>query len=550
MRFKITEDKDNTMLIFFKKLRKILSYIVIILPLVFFALNYEYSLQVDWSYFNSLAHYAWPIKNGHLQFADLNICGGVDNFANPQMWYFSPFNIVYLLFGAHWGNIVSWYVCSFIGFYYFSKISSRYLSNNFLISLFSLLFVLASFFSLHFWEGHIVFRTFFLIPLIYYYATEKVNEINISVLVIVLTLMILDGGIYPFFFSLVMLPFVINLRELKWKYITHRLFLTTLFACFLTLLSKAIPVFSLHADRIMQDDPETYSLKTFFKSIYFPFFINWNFMDDMKYRAHEYAQYIGIGVTLIIFSSFKTLLKTKEFYISLLFLWIASGVGGDINPWSIIKSIPYLQQIHVQSRFLILFYFFLLVSILKVSDFRKKYNKIFIILAVLESLCVTMYISSHGFDKKEPLSSYSFLSQKNNIKLYDEYITKPAVYGMNKISHGCYEPAIQKKIINSRNVFFNTTPNLDPMLGLENNSIIISLKKELQKPLLINMNWNAGWECENCDIEYNEGIIQLNTLGKKEYKLTYKPFYSPLIFLTWIIGVIVGIYGWKKYKNI
>lgn len=531
-------------------LKKIWPYLLIIAPLTFFFINYNYTPKFDWLYFNSLAHYSWPIFDGKLNFIDINICGGVDNFANPQMWYFSPLNILYLLVGAYWGNVLSWYVCGLVGFCYFYKICERYTTDVGVSKLLSLIFVFASFFSLHFLEGHIVFRTFFLIPAVYYYAAEKVNINKLSFLVLILTIMILDGGIYPFFFSLVMLPFILKLKYFQRSYLFNKFFITISFACLLILLSKIIPVLFIHAERMMLDDPEVYSFTTLLNALYYPFYTNLNNLPELKYRAHEYALYLGTGLTLICLFNIKHILKKKEFYFSLFFLWIASGLGGDINPWRLIKSIPYLQQIHVQSRFLILFFFFLLICLLKSKKLERKTNKFFLSLALIESFFVCFYIVHQGFQQKIAIDSYSFFNKKVNIKQYDKYVPKPIIYGVNKLSYDCYEPAIQKRILPGKKLFFNTTEGTNPTLSINNDYMIIRLNKRLEKPLIVNVNWNAGWECMDCDITYNEGIIQIDTLGKKEYKLIYKPLYSPLIFLTWFIGILVGLYGWRKYKNI
>ncbi len=57
-----------------------------------------------------------------------------------------------------------------------------------------------------------------------------------------------------------------------------------------------------------------------------------------------------------LFSFFMVLLSrisqasTPVGHVILLYLWMVSGFGGEINPWSVLQAVPLMNQAHVQSR--------------------------------------------------------------------------------------------------------------------------------------------------------------------------------------------------------
>src|SRR5690606_21871019 len=115
-------------------MKRYISYVFIfalLSPLIIFFINSENTPLADWIYFNSLAKYSWPISRNGISFLDLNICGGVDNFSNPQMWYFSPINFLYLFLKPYWANVCSWYFLAVLGFYYLRKTVQRFDIDDF-----------------------------------------------------------------------------------------------------------------------------------------------------------------------------------------------------------------------------------------------------------------------------------------------------------------------------------------------------------------------------------------------------------------------------------
>ena len=83
------------------KLDKILISVLLIslIPFVIFLMYFENSMNYDWGYFNSFnLQVLESIKNLQFPFIDTHLCGGVDNFANPQSHFFSPLFMFDLIF--------------------------------------------------------------------------------------------------------------------------------------------------------------------------------------------------------------------------------------------------------------------------------------------------------------------------------------------------------------------------------------------------------------------------------------------------------------------
>lgn len=137
------------------------------LPFFYF---YDRTPNNDWSYFNSLA---LVIKSSILQYKQIPIhdpwvCGGIDLWANPQNWIFSPSVILTILFSPYISNVLSLIVFSLIGFWGCYKFFRYYDIDKYISFGSALLFINNNWFGLHFIAGHIIYRSLLLMPYILY----------------------------------------------------------------------------------------------------------------------------------------------------------------------------------------------------------------------------------------------------------------------------------------------------------------------------------------------------------------------------------------------
>lgn len=482
---------------------------------------------------------------GEVPLLDSWICGGIDILSNPQSWFFSPFILLNLVFSPYLGNVISLIITAFAGFTGMMKLLKE--QDDFTKLLFSTLFILSPFFFLHFAEGHLTFRTFYFLPWMIY-LSRNISIRSFLFLMSILCLMFLDGGIYPMYYSLILIAFNLNypafLEVLKKE--SKNIFLI-LFGAGLIFVSKILPVLFIHNKRTPQDERVFYSFDNLINAFFNIKQTNFAQFEGQVYFFHEYGHYIGIALTLLILLSLKDFIKHKLLLAQLfLYGWIASGWGGMFNPWSIIKLIPFINHMHVQSRFLLMFWLILL-TLLALTDFKSKWKKILLCAGVLELLICGFYITTHAFQEKRPVSDIR-IEKTSEIRQYDQYIPKPDVYYSGKMSYLCYEPANTKFLRQTLDVFLMNESSLK--LTAERDVIRIKSEIPLNQSFILNYNWNAGWECKGCDANENQGLIQINPhSGVKDIELIYSPVYLQSILASCVAGIFLLIFMFVRLRN-
>lgn len=379
-------------------------------PFVIFIFKYPIAPQRDWLYFNSLSLInSEYLKIGRLPILDLWVCGGVDVFANPQNWLFSPSVLLNIIFPPYLGNLISILLFSIAGFFGMKKLTENNTNqiNNILISI---VFILSPFFFLHFSEGHLIFRSLYLLPLIFYLAQSLDSLRKIFYLLITLALMFLDGGIYPFFFSLFLIALNLNYKSLK-KLFNNKAQILNIFIMFLgfvfVISAKLIPILSVHSKRAPQLETFTYSLNQFLYSILNIKQSNISRWGSRMFTNHEYDLYFGVSLIILILISLRQFKHFKWIVAQFFFFsWIAYGFGGEFNPWTIHQKIPFLNQIHVQSRFLIIVFFLALFMISRVK-MSEKIKTALLTTAIIELLFCGFYINNAAFEKNYNVNDYS-----------------------------------------------------------------------------------------------------------------------------------------------
>ena len=148
----------------------VLPSLIILAGFLPFFVNYDKVLNFDWTYFNSLGFLFKSIILEYQRFPvhDPWVCGGCDILSNPQNWIFSPLIILTLLLPPYEANLTSIVLMSFIGFFGMYRLLKFYNVSNWISILCALLFVNSSWLGLHITEGHLVYRSFLLLPLFIY----------------------------------------------------------------------------------------------------------------------------------------------------------------------------------------------------------------------------------------------------------------------------------------------------------------------------------------------------------------------------------------------
>ena len=536
---------------FMKKKLWVLGLIASVIPYALYLAKFPLSPMRDWTYFNSMSLITHDyLMRGELPTLDPWVCGGIDLLANPQNWIFSPLVLLNLLPNPLVANVLSLLLCAFMGFWGMWKLTEE-MGEGLDRILLCTLFNLSPFFFLHLGEGHIPFRTFYLLPLVLFFTLKLRGLKDVWWLTLILSFMMLDGGIYPFYFSLFLIAFNVNYPTLKDRLLSRRLWgQWILLASSFTFLvaTKIIPVLSVHLKREPVEEVIQYDLKTSLEAFYNIFQTNYKSFGGLPYGAHEYSHYLGIGITILLIWGLRyAKLHSKLVAQLLIFTWVALGLGGIFNPWTLVKMIPFVNHMHVQSRFLIIVFLLIVVSIQRMVP-RGKIKTALLFVGCLELLYCGLFINSRIFTEYADSKLMRVTPIEAQTANYEEYIGKPEVYSSGKLSYNCYEPARPKNLL---------TLNLFVGSGLENHrasidhtELRITSKSAMTEKFIVNMNWNGGWDCVGCESYENKGVIEVNPLGSaEELTLRYNPYHRSFTIVSFLIGVFLLALAHRKTKH-
>ncbi len=541
--------------------------------MVFF--NYEQILKNDWLWFNSFSHLLKSIILEYHRFPvhDPWVCGGVDILSKPQNWVFSPFMITTLLLSPYIANIFSFVILSFVGFWGMYRLLKYYKVTNTVGIYCSLLFINSSWFGLHITAGHLAFRSLFLLPLLIFLVLTLTNIKKFFVLSLLMSFFLLDGGIYAFIYSLVVIFFLVILNMVPIKTLFSEIaknrmtFLLTSIAFLLLSSAKIIPVLtnSIVKARI---DQYHMTLKEIALSLFYPLqtafhHLSLSALNPLRFR--EYGCYIGILSLLIIcwYSKKKWFWRnnSKEIFLLAIFFWLATGIGGEINPGTLLNKIPMINKAHIESRYFIVFMIFYIIVLAKVID-RNITSKLLLIiilaLLTLEFLFVRNYSSFEAFKLHDTTTEFPTYITKRNITQTLQYVPKPEVYLLDNIaSKECYEAIKVENNVRHINELqyqgevytMHASGNIEI---LEFSPGFINATYDFKSPditeydrlgiIVFNTNSNNSWVVNepNKIVENPKNLLAVSVKQRKGIlNLHYQPPYLKYIIAFYVSGVII-----------
>ena len=275
---------------------------------------------------------------------------------------------------------------------------------------------------------------------------------------------------------------------------------------------------------------------------------------------HEYAMYIGIiPFILLIMGIFVDFKKQKTLIITgIIFALIYLGYNSPINIWSLLRSLPILSSLQVQTRAntILLFCIALIAgSALSKLEKNKNISKWFIIIILIASIVNLIIVSAPVFDNglvenklqiNESDHFYQTTNQKDVVRHSYELVQN------NVGSVNCYETTVIKKInipTDFSTMFYlhvgaaipSDSPNYKgEVYGEEGINVVYSywssnklvIESEQDGEVIINQNYHKGWKSTNKIIEKNDLIA---TNAKNGFVTVY---YLPMSF---VIGSLITI---------
>ncbi len=567
----------------------ILLFAVIVsyaLPLAY--LLSDITIAQDWGFFNGISH---VVRSSILHYKTLPIhdpwvLGGVDMFANPQSRIFSPFILFDILFTAPFANLLSLITLGIIGVWGMYKLLEYLEIDKNIALLGAIIFINASWFSLHYSEGHITFGAFQLLGLSLYIilrTQEKEFKIYYALLN---AFFILDGAIYMFIFTnlLFVISIILQLHKLsikqffislikQWKTLLLSLII------FMALSSaKLIPFLWLHGGREPIMEFIIIDINTFLHAFFDPFqYLNKNINNEaIPFRFHEIGVYIGVLGPLMVLIYFiiskKRIKLLKYIIIAALFLWTGAGWLPAINPWHIWHKLPILNNAHVQPRlFIITYLMFIILLSFALDRYKKTLSRSFfnflIILLLAESVIVSAYPFKKLYEQEHRIySSKIFNAMITSNTIEKTMNTASRVWGYkflhyfraNTGAKHATDPAWKRgkiKTIHDHNyrgeIYLNTGMGEAKLLAYTPGKVKIEYKLDTISEIQLNINYLLGWKSkDDVNIYKKDGLLTLepNSLEGKAL-IKYRPPYIKIIFPLFIFGIIVLIFTSSSPKR-
>jgi hypothetical protein len=418
----------------------------------------------DWDEFNSFSHFVrssvwsyhtWPLH-------DPWTCGGHDLWANPQQRLFSPLVLLDLCLPAHLANLASLMVMAFVGHYLAIRLFEALdVSRRSAVTCASL-WILSSWFGLHFSEGHIAYGMIQLIPGVALCALRIDRPIAQVGLAGLGMLCVLSGGIYAAIFSiyavLTLLPIywprlrtllreIVVDRQTRWRVV---LVLAGLAACAAV---RIVPAMMTAA----RTEPELEVMQPPFGLIMRMLFHPDQMHDSpipadyaTPFGYHEYGAYFGvlaIAIVVLLFvrrRSSAGLAAIVGAVGAAFWIWVATGRLAPINPWRLHQSIPIVNIAHVQTRLLIIAWFLLLIPLARALDtMRPRGGILCIALLLAEASIINTRLYLHTWQEARPVSWPLIRSVTIERTVY--HLPRPELYfTSNTASAACYEASVER----------------------------------------------------------------------------------------------------------
>ena len=193
----------------------------------------------------------WFLKNGiSIPWFTPHICCGAPYYANPQSEFYSPIQLLFILFAPLTSIKITFFLyslLSFIGSYLLLKNSFNLNKQASLIG--SSIFLFNHYFAFHFLSGHIGWGLFSIIPIFFYIAEKSLNKtkkLNSIFLIfsagLIFSMMMHSGGSRIIMEVLVSIYFLTLLHLIKYK--NFKIILNVGFSVFIGLLISSSKIYA------------------------------------------------------------------------------------------------------------------------------------------------------------------------------------------------------------------------------------------------------------------------------------------------------------------
>jgi hypothetical protein len=440
----------------------------------------------------------------------------------------------------------------------------------------AIVFINGSWFGLHFSEGHIAFGTMQLLPLSIALAMTANHRRNLVALGLLEAFFLLDGSIYTFVYSLLAILTAVALGMVRPKVLRAALtqnpqqLVLLAVATMLLAMPKVLPVIWGVGDRTPEIDTYAMPLSLVARSLFNPFEIVHSTLPPdahTRFEILEFNCYLSVfGLLIIAMGGFRPRLYWRHAWPylvgALVWFWVGSGWWPRWNPWRLIQLVPLVNNVHVQSRLLLLMYIFFVILLAKALQHHWQHRAFF---WVVSAILIVESVVVRNFPMTDPVTQ----SEPSPTKLIDHttftnaiaWAYMPSHYFTGYGSRECYEPSFYPsniKIPSNGNYQGEAYP-VEKDAGTARISEYtpghIVLEFDLKRISRIELNSNAlnGWRVDPRLGKLTGSAGDLLQFEPKMLSGTvdfwYWPPYMPWIAASYVAGALMFVWLWRATRR-
>jgi hypothetical protein len=521
----------------------------------------------DWQFFHHMweAGYVALTRHGEWPLWDPYHCGGITILGNPQSQHFSPTYLLALLAGPTLGSklfvlVHAW--AGFAGMYLLARKLDLGVAGAILASL---TWGASGFFASHGSGGHSAFMPFYLAPWLLLSwraaATDARHAVSVAAL---LVLTLLEGGVYPFPYFVLLLAFDAGVR-LVMRENVRGILLAGVVSGVLTALAGAIRLLPMMDE--LRRNPRAMQSKdgvTFGEVLEMLTARKHGF----RYEGHpfvwpEYVTYVGYGILALAALGLLWSLSRRRFRLPVglvVFLAFMMGDRGPASPWALLHALPVYESLRVPTRFAVLFTLYLgLLAGVGLEVLRARFPKLapaaYLIIAVIGADMLIVHFPTINRWTYPPVGSDLVAKQYHLSTLH--YKTHYASFPrMHLGSRGCYEAMAFKP---AKGLWVGERPQArllqgktGELLGFSrtNNRVRLEVRMDGPGRLLVNQNYAPGFRTSVGKIIEHEGKLALELpAGKHEIEVRYLPATLVPGLLMSALGILLSLAWWRRPRH-
>jgi len=518
----------------------------------------------DWQYFHHMweAGYVAITRYGEWPLWDPYHCGGITVFANPQSQHLSPLYWLSLPLGptlASKAFVVLHAAAGFAAMYWLARVDFGISAAG--AALASIAWASSGFFASHGGGGHSAFLPFYFAPLVVILWRRALVDPRYAVgLACVMTLVLLEGGVYPFPFFVLLLAceaLVAIAATRAWRPTLRAASLTLL----LTVLLGAIRLLPIldelrgHPRTVGSRDGVTLTeLLQMLTVRDLPWIDRSWGSGGHQFVWAEYGSYVGYGVLALAAIGLVACLRQRRYaviVVGALFLGLTLGEHGNASPWSLVHRLPIYDSLRAPSRFSVLLTLFIALAagmgldllLRRVPRKRELVAWLVVLGVAIDIAAVNVRVINRWRDppiQTEPVHERFYLTR--DIPYERNFASFPR---LNVGTTGCYEAmnfSVARGLWSGDEAQARVPQGTGEVNAWGRTTTHVWADVTLSAPgrVLFNQNYAPGWHASQGEVVDDAGQLAVDApAGRQRIELVYRPATLWPGAIAFLLGVVL-----------